>query len=162
MKHIQLNDIEAALSIVDQASDDQLETGIDSFSKKQPALLDYVLAAPSEYENENLEGYLLYYFWVINESFQQARLAPNPVTEAQIEAFQDPFNALLDDYFGEDGSAAEQMLEEFSDQPHLIQFMASEVSTDDEDGTSLDDETATQLFIVCMAMITLLSQACPD
>jgi hypothetical protein len=159
MKHIQLNDIEAALAIVDQANDDQLEAGIDFFSKKQPILLDYVLSASSEYENEALEGYLLYYFWVINESFHQAGIEPGTVTEAQIDAFQEPFNALLDEYFGEDGSAAEQMLEEFSDQPHLIQFMAAEVSTDDEDGTSMDDETATQLFIVCMAMITLLSQA---
>lgn len=162
MKHVQLNHIEEALSIVDKADDNQLEMGIDEFSKKQPLLLDYILAAPTEYENETLEGYLLYYFWVINESFRKAGLNPNSISESQIEVFQEPFNAILDSYFSEDGSAAEQLLEEFSDQPHLIQFMASEVSTDDEDGTAMDDETATQLFIVCMAMITLLSQACEN
>jgi hypothetical protein len=36
--------------------------------------------------------------------------------------------------------------------------MAMEISVDDEDGTSLDDETATQLFIVTMAQITLMSR----
>jgi hypothetical protein len=30
---------------------------------------------------------------------------------------------------------------------------------EDEDGTTLDDETATQLFIVTLAMISLLSRA---
>jgi len=34
-----------------------------------------------------------------------------------------------------------------------------EVSTDDEDGTSMDEETATQLFIVTLAMISLLNKA---
>ena len=51
------------------------------------------------------------------------------------------------------------MLEDFCDQPELTRFMAMEVSTDDEDGTSMDDETATQLFIVCAAMIALLNRS---
>jgi hypothetical protein len=37
--------------------------------------------------------------------------------------------------------------------------MAMEISTEDVDGTSLDDETATQLFIVTLAMITLMGRA---
>jgi hypothetical protein len=37
--------------------------------------------------------------------------------------------------------------------------MAMEISTEDEDGTALDDETATQLFIVSLAMITLMNRA---
>ena len=36
--------------------------------------------------------------------------------------------------------------------------MAMEISTSDEDGTSLDDETATQLFIVTLAMISLMNR----
>ena len=34
-----------------------------------------------------------------------------------------------------------------------------EVSTEDEDGSSLDEETATQLFIVTLAMISLMNRA---
>jgi hypothetical protein len=37
--------------------------------------------------------------------------------------------------------------------------MAMEISTEDEDGSSLDDETATQLFIVTIAIITLMNRA---
>jgi hypothetical protein len=34
-----------------------------------------------------------------------------------------------------------------------------EISTEDTDGSSLDDETATQLFIVTVAMIALMNRA---
>ena len=37
--------------------------------------------------------------------------------------------------------------------------MAVEVSTDDEDGTSLSEETASQLFIVTIGMISLINKA---
>ncbi|MEY3238246.1 MAG: hypothetical protein RI883_2347, partial [Bacteroidota bacterium] len=43
-------------------------------------------------------------------------------------------------------------------QPELAQFMAMEISTSDEDGSTLDDETATQLFIVTLAMISLMNR----
>ena len=65
----------------------------------------------------------------------------------------------LDAYFGSDDQEVEQELEDFCDQPELTRFMAMEVSTDDEDGTSMDDETATQLFVVSAAMIALLNRA---
>ena len=61
MKHIEIKHIEKALDWVDHADDEQLEQGITEFSQKQPLLLDYILAAAEEYQNENLEGYLLYY-----------------------------------------------------------------------------------------------------
>jgi hypothetical protein len=50
-------------------------------------------------------------------------------------------------------------LDEFCDQPELTRFMAMEISTEDTDGSSLDDETATQLFIVTVAMIALMNRA---
>ena len=53
----------------------------------------------------------------------------------------------------------ESILEEFSDQPDLVKFMAMEIGMEDADGVTLDDETATQLFIVILAMISLLSRS---
>jgi hypothetical protein len=37
--------------------------------------------------------------------------------------------------------------------------MAIEVSTEDDDGTTLSDETASQLFIVCLSMVALLNHS---
>jgi hypothetical protein len=36
--------------------------------------------------------------------------------------------------------------------------MAMEVSTEDEDGTDMSEDTATQLFIVSLAMISLINR----
>jgi hypothetical protein len=36
--------------------------------------------------------------------------------------------------------------------------MAMEVSTDDEDGSTMSDETASQLFTVAIAMISLMNK----
>jgi hypothetical protein len=63
---------------------------------------------------------------------------------------------MLEQYFDEED---EEIIESFCDQPFLAQFMAMEVSTEDEDGSSLDEETATQLFIVTLAMVSLMNRA---
>jgi hypothetical protein len=62
---------------------------------------------------------------------------------------------MLDQYFEEEN---EEILESFCDQPELAQFMAMEVSTEDEDGTDMSEDTATQLFIVSLAMISLINR----
>ena len=66
---------------------------------------------------------------------------------------------MLDEYFDKD---QEDLITDFTDQPELIRFMMLEITTKDEDGTSLDDDTATQLFIVTSAMITLMNRAIKD
>lgn len=158
MQHIQFEHIDKATQWIDHVTDEQFEEAITLLSEKQPILLDYVLAAPAEYENEALEGYLLYYYWVINESYLQAGIPTTMVTEEMIETFEQPFEDMLEDYFGtENDEEANERIEEFCDQPELLKFMAIEVSTDDEDGSSMDDETATQLYITCAAMIALLN-----
>ncbi|NDF99402.1 MAG: hypothetical protein EB101_10885 [Chitinophagia bacterium] len=160
MVHIQLEHIDKATQWIDNVDDEQFEAAITALSEKQPILLDYVLAAPSEYENDALEGYLLYYYWVINECYVQAGIPVTMVTEEMIETFEQPFEDMLEDYFGaEDDDQANERMEEFCDQPELLKFMQVEVSTEDEDGTSMDDETATQLYITCAAMIALLNES---
>ena len=53
----------------------------------------------------------------------------------------------------------EEIVESYLDQPHLYQFLKIEVSTEDEDGTRFDDETANQLFIVTISMVALMKNA---
>ena len=78
------------------------------------------------------------------------------ITEEDIEAFEEPFFEMLDAYFEND---QEDIIFDFTDQPELIRFMMIEITTKDNDGTTLDDDTATQLFIVSAAMITLMNGA---
>ena len=78
------------------------------------------------------------------------------ITEADIDELEEPYFDMLDQYFETED---EEIIESFCDQPQLAQFMAMEVSEEDEDGSALSEETATQLFIVCLAMISLLNRA---
>lgn len=156
MKHVQLSSIEKAIKKVDNLDDDALERLSETHALAQPVLLGYAMSAADEYENENLEGLIIYYFSLILESFAQESINPKSITEEDIDAFEEPFFEMLDSYFESDN---EDILDEFCDQPNLTQFMAMEVSTPDVDGTQLDDDTATQLFIVTVAMIGLLSQS---
>ncbi len=156
MKQVSLVSIEKAIEIVDNLTDDQLENVSEKYALAQQELLDYVMTAPSEYENEDLEGLLIYYFCVISECFTQEGIALRPVTEADIDEIEEPYFDMLEQYFDEED---EEIIDSFCDQPFLAQFMAMEVSTEDEDGSSLDEETATQLFIVTVAMISLMNRA---
>ena len=156
MKHVSFQSIEKAIQKVDNLDDDALEKLSEVHSLAQPTLLGYVMSAALEYENEQLEGLLLYYYCLISESFAQEGLVTTQVTDADIDAFEEPYFQMLDAYFENND---EDILEDFCDQPVLAQFLAVELSEEDDDGTSLDDETATQLFIVTIAFITLLSRS---
>lgn len=156
MRHVSLKSIEAAINKVDNLDDDSLERLSETFASSQEVLLGYAMSAAIEYQNEQLEGLLIYYFCLINESFLQEGIQVRKVTEDDIDTFEEPYFEMLDSYFENE---EEEVLESFCDQPVLAQFMGMEISTEDEDGTMLDDETATQLFIVALAIITLLNRA---
>lgn len=156
MKHITLTSIEKAIQKVDNLDEDGLERISETYALAQQVLLGYVMSAAIEYDNEQLEGLIIYYFCLINEAFTQEGVLLNEITEEDIDAFEEDYFEMLDEYFKTEN---EEVINDFCDQEDLTRFMMIEVSTDDEDGTSLDDDTATQLFIVCLAMISLMNNA---
>lgn len=156
MSQVSLKSIEKAIQIVDNLDDDALEALAEKYSTAQPTLLGYIMSAALEYQNEQLEGLLLYYFCLISESFAQESIQTTTVTDEQIEEFEEPYFQMLDAYFDNN---EEEILEDFCDQPELARFISIELSEPDDDGTELDDETATQLFIVMIAFTTLLSRS---
>jgi hypothetical protein len=156
MNHVSFASIEKAIVKVDNLDDDGLEKLSETYALAQDTLLGYVMSAAIEYQNDKLEGLLIYYYCLISDSYSQEGLNLRKITEDDIDIFEEPYFDMLDAYFENDD---DEVLEDFCDQPELAQFMAMEISTEDEDGTSLDDETATQLFIVTLAMITLMNRA---
>jgi len=156
MTQVSNKSIEKAIEHVDNLDDDALEALSERYALAQPDLLDYVMSAPTEYENDELEGLLIYYFCLIMYSFEVQDIALNVVSDDDIDAMQESYFEMLDSYFE---SEDEEEIESFCDQPDLAQFMAVEVSTDDEDGTTLSEETASQLFIVTIGMISLMNKA---
>lgn len=155
MKHITVQAIEKAIKKVDNLDDDGLEKLAETYALAQQVLLGYVLSAAQEYENDQLEGLLIYYYCLISETFAQEEIKLNQISEDDIDAFEEPFFEMLDQYFEQDD---DNVIDAFCDQPELIKFMMLEITTKDDDGTELNDETSTQLFIVSLAMITLMTR----
>jgi hypothetical protein len=156
MSQVSIESIEAALQKIDGMDEDALDKKIETFTLKQENLVNYLLQAGMEYENEDLNMFSIYYFAIVCEAFDQHGLQLKEITEDSIDDFQDPFVLALDAiYKDEDYTPMQDLLQ----QHHLSQFMMNEIESVDEDGEALSDETKTQLFIVSSGMIGLMNGA---
>ena len=155
MKQITFTSIDEAIDLVDHLDDDGLENLCEKHATAQPELIDYILSAAVEYENPDLEGLLVYYFCLLMESYSHAGCTLNKIEVKDIEEFEQEFLSILETYFEEDNL---DLLEEYTGQANLVHFMLVEISTPDEDGTTLEDETGVQLFISMMALISLVAK----
>ncbi len=156
MSQVSVKSIEAAIAKIDGLSEEALDKKIETFTLKQEHLVNYLLQAGLEYENEDLNMFSIYYFAIIFEAFIEEGITLNQITEDAIDAFQDPFVLALDAiYKDEDYSPMQELIQ----QHHISQFMMNEIDAVDEDGEALSDETKTQLFIVSSGMIALLNGA---
>ena len=93
---------------------------------------------------------------MINECFHQEGISLKQIEEEDIDEVHEPFFDMLDEYFETED---EELIESFCDQPHLAMLMATDVSTADDDGSDMSEETATQLYVVSMAMIAIMNRA---
>jgi len=154
MSLVSSESISKSIDKIDGMSEDALDKLIETFATKQETLLNYVMQAGVEYQNEELNAFSIYYFAIVVEAFFQEGIELNEVTDKTIEDFQEGFVYALDEINqSEDNSA----LFELVNQNNVMEFMFNEIEAEDEDGESLDDETKTQLFIVTSGMIGLLN-----
>lgn len=155
MKTIPFASLDAAIEKVDNLDDNELENLCEKHATAQPELIDYILSAAVEYENPDLEGLLIYYFCLLMEAYSHSECVLNKIEVSDIESFEEEFLGVLETYFEEENL---ELLEEYTGQPDLVHFMLVEISTADDDGTTLEDETGVQLFISTMAMVSLISK----
>jgi hypothetical protein len=156
MSQVSIESLEKALTRIDGLSEDALDKKIEELTLNQENLLNYILQAGLEYENDDLNMYSIYYFAVALEAFNEEGLKLKEISEDDIDNFQEPFLLALDAiYEQEDYTPMQDLIE----QHHIAQFMMAEIEAVDEDGEELDEETKTQLFIVSSGMIGLLNAA---
>ena len=116
MKHISVESIEKAINKVDNLNEDGLEKLAETYALAQQTLLGYIMSAATEYENEHLEGLLIYYYCLLSESFTQEQVFMNQISEDDIDAFEEPFFEMLDQYFDKDD---ENIINDLVEQPKL-------------------------------------------
>lgn len=156
MSQVSISSIEKAIAKIDGLNEDALDKKIETLTLKQENLVNYLLQAGLEYENDDLNMFSIYYFAIIMEAFKEEGLTLKEITEDDVDEFQEPFVLALDAiYQDEDYTPMQDLIE----QHHLSQFMMNEIEAVDEDGEELGEETQTQLFIVSSSMIGLLNAA---
>lgn len=156
MAQITVEQIEKAVEKVNHLDDASLDRLSETYTLAQTELLAYIMQASEEYENEELADYLIYYFCLIAEMFTQAKLNTTRVTDDMIDEFHETYLDLLEEYSEtEDPSVLDTVV----NQPNITAFIAEDLSGVDEDGEELDAETASQLFIVLVALVGLLNKS---
>lgn len=156
MKQVTIENIEKAVEKIDQLNEDALDKKIETYTLRQQNLVDYILQAGIEYENEDLNVFSIYYFAIAHEAFDLSGLQLNEIQPTAIEDFQEPFVLALDAIHKNEDY---EPMQELTAQHHLMQFFMNEIEAEDVDGETLNEETKTQLFIVLAGMVALMHGA---
>ena len=156
MAQVSVKSIEESINKIDGLEDEALDKLIETFTLEQEELVNYILQAGIEYNNEELNVYAIYYFAVIYQAFISDQQHPKVVTEQMIDDFQEPFHLALDAIYKDEDFVP---LHELICQTHLMQFLTNEIEAEDDEGESLDETTQSQLFIVISSLIGLLGSA---
>jgi len=156
MEYINAEHINKALEKIEGMEDEALSKLIETFTLEQTPLIGYSLQAAMEFENEELNELVMYYFAVLFQCFKNAGYKTSEITEDMIDDFQEPFHSALDlIHATEDYSEISSLI----NQPVLENWMVDEISEKDADGAVLGDETQIQLYLVSMTIIGLLNKS---
>lgn len=156
MAQVSKESIEKALQKIDGLDEAGLDKLIETYTLNHQPLVDYILQAGIEYQNEDLNVFSIYYFTIIAESFFQQKIELKAISEEMIENFQEPYHLALDAaHSSEDYEPMQDLIQE----PNLQQFMLEEIESPDSDGVMLEEETQTQLYIVTTAIIGIMHAA---
>lgn len=153
-QQVSIESIEKALKKVDSLQEEALDRLIETHTLSQQNLVDYILQAGLEYQNEDLNVYSIYYFAVFMEAFHAQGLPLREISTDDIEAFHEPYLLALDAVHSNEDY---EPMNDLVGQQNLQQFIVEEVESPDSEGVVLDETTQTQLFIVSMSLIGLLN-----
>ena len=156
MEYISAEHINEAIKKIEGMDDEALSRLIETFALEQNSLVGYSLQAAIEFDNEELNDLIMYYFAIIYQTFTNAGHKISEVQDELIDAFQEPFHQALDlIHQTEDYSEISALI----NQPVLEQWMVDEIGSEDSDGNVLGDETQIQLYLVSMTIIGLLNKS---
>jgi hypothetical protein len=151
--------VEQACNEVGSYTEEQMATEFERFFKNQPELCDFVvdLTTDSGQQIQELSLFLSYMVFKAVETAQPVQL--ESVSQGRIEeAFKqsEAWIERVNQTAGESGSAVMSSLASDAE-PHLLQYVISELNQPLEDGTSLLDEQKGEVFFVLKTVISSLS-----
>src|SRR5690554_5024625 len=144
--------ITEAVRKIDGLTEDSLEKLSETHVLAQDVFVGYILSSAIEYENDSLLDYLIYYFNIFSEAAAMQGVKMKKIDEAIIDEFQEEYMETDD----------EDLINSLCNQPMMLSFLAHEISGADETGAVMEEDLATNVFIVGIALIALMNRAFVD
>jgi hypothetical protein len=116
----------------------------------------YVFQTAAEENDEDLLGYLVYYYTLIMEIFETAGFQIPQVDDEMIDAFHEEYIEILEDFQENEDFA---MLSDFIGQPVLMSFLIEDIEMEDEYGNKIDDSTQSMLNVILLGLVGILNRA---
>jgi hypothetical protein len=140
---------------VDGYSEDRMMAEFDAFFKEQPSICDFIteLTSESSLRIQELSLFLSYMVFKTVKMSQSGTL--DTITSESIEAAYRESEGWID-RINQEGDRA-QIPED--PEPHLIQYVISELNQPLEDGKLLEDEEKGEVFFVLKTVISSLTRS---
>ncbi len=145
-----------AVDKVDGLDQESLEQMSETYVLQQSQMVGYIMSSTIEFENEALLEMLIYYYNIFMEACTIEGATSVTITEDEIDAYHNEFTEVLDEYTQKEEM---EVIEDFVNQPIMLSFLANEVQIEDENGETLDEDTANLLFLVGASMIGLIDRS---
>jgi|SRR5215207_8700158 len=147
--------VDQACNEVNEYNDERMMKEFDSFFREQPSICDFITEVTSEspLQLQELSLFLSYMVFKIVRAGETGALAP--VSAEKIEAAYRESESWIDrlNREGEQAGLPEDP------EPHLIQYVISELNQPLEDGKLLDDEEKGEVFFVLKTIISSLTRS---
>lgn len=153
---VTVKSIEQSVFKIDELDEDSLEKLSEAHVLAQETFVGYVLSSAIEYKNDELLELLMYYYNIFAEAMVIQGIRLEKITDDHIEEFQEEYVQTLDEYMETEDN---DLISSLCNQPNMVSFLLNEIDMEDENGEKLEEDTATYLFIVGVAMIALMNRA---
>ncbi len=152
--------VEQACAEVGDFSEEQMASEFERFFKAQPELCDFIVELTSESEQriQELSLFLSYMILKAVETGTPGGIAP--VSTERIEtAFKESESWIERINQAQSPEMQSSILSGLAadSEPHLLQYVISEINQPMDDGTQLGDEQKGEVFFVLKTVITTLS-----
>ena len=145
-----------AIEFINDSSDDALDKYADLYADTQESLVGYVFQIANENDDDELLSYFVYYYTLIMYIFEKEFGTLATIPDEEIDSFHEEYSELLEEY-SENEDFSE--LNDFVGQPVLVDFLIHDISSADEKGYVLPDETQNILNTVLIGLVGILSKS---
>ena len=154
--------VEKACSTVGRYSDEQMVDEFDRFFRAQPAVCDFIVELTHE-SSQKIQELSLFLSYMVFKTMDVSDTGPAAMVSVEhIEVAYKQTEAWMANVSDAEGAELEQAIVRSlrkDTEPHLLQYVISELNEPLEDGTELNDEEKGEVFFI---LKTIISSVCNE